>query len=170
MFNKVLPILFISLASCVSAYADTTMADADTSLQADMSYAAPAEVEAVDTAETGMVQNPDGTYSVAEAAASPDTTTDAVVDNSAIDTANYYTDANATAVEPATDATADAMLAADAYMTTDASYAENPDATQGAFTVDASGNVQAFAVEQDAAEVLDNQETVAATAVETNSL
>jgi hypothetical protein len=166
MFNKVLPILFISLASCGSAYADTTMADADTSLQADMSYAAPAEVEAVDTAETGMVQNPDGTYSVAEAV-SPDTTTDAVVDNSAIDTANYYTDANATAVEPAN---ADAMLAADAYMTTDASYAENPDATQGAFTVDASGNVQAFAAEQDAAEVLDNQETVAATAVETNSL
>jgi hypothetical protein len=169
MFNKVLPILFISLASCVSAYADTTMADADTSLQADMSYAAPAEVEAVDTAETGMVLNPDGTYSVAEAA-SPDTPTDAVVDNGAIDTANYYTDANATAVEPATDANTGAMLAADNYMTTDASYTETPNATQGAFTVDANGNVQAFAAEQDAAEVLDNQETVAATAVETNNL
>ena len=174
MFNKILPIIFISLASCVSAYADTTMMNADSSLQAEMSDAAPVEAEVVDAAETGMVQNADGTYSVAEAAIS-DTATDAVAaDNSAVDAANAYTDANVAAVEPALDAdamqTADPNAVTDDYMTTDASYVENLDATQAAFTVDANGNVQDVAAEQETGEVLENGQTVAATTAETNNL
>ncbi len=168
MFNKILPVIVVSLASCV-AYADTTMVDADTSLQADMSYAAPAADATPDVADTGMVQNADGTYSVAEP--STEVATDVVaVDSGAVDTTNYYTDANVVAVEPAMDTNADTTLATDAYMTTDVNYAENPDATQGDFTVDAAGNVQDVAAEQETGEVLENEETMAASTIESNSL
>jgi hypothetical protein len=170
MFNKLLPILFISLASCVSAYADTTMADADTRLQGDMTEASSQESDTINTAETGMQQNADGTYSVAEPATSDVAPETVAVDNYTSDSANYYTDPNAEVAEPAIDASADAdpNVATDDYMTTDASYGENSDATQAqAFTVDATGDIQVEAQNSNAA--LEEGE-VAATTVATNNL
>ncbi|WGZ90445.1 MAG: hypothetical protein QJT80_13265 [Candidatus Thiocaldithrix dubininis] len=177
MFNKVLPAIILSLASYSTVYAETLTLDADATIDADGGYAATGEDRAapVETADTGMLQNADGTYSVDETAIS-DTSVEPepfAVDDTTVDTDNYYVDPNAPALDPnvvvnaETSVVADPNVATDEYMTTDASYGNHPEANQAqAFLVDATGNVQSdIAVENEA-----DSETIATTTLEANNL